>query len=66
MPDSTLSQSPDWHFLFPPRSRYLQHDTALDEVIKGDLSPSLSVKFSDEDVVKLVREPVALKRNQSK
>lgn len=45
---------------------YLQDDAALDEVVKGDLSPSLSVKLSNEDVMKLVREPVALKGNQSK
>lgn len=41
---------------------HLQDDAALDEVVKGDLPPSLSVKLSNEDVVKLVREPVPLKR----
>lgn len=41
---------------------HLQDDTALDEVIKCDLSSSLSVKFSDEDVMELIREPVALER----
>lgn len=43
---------------------YLQDDAALDEVIERDLPSSLPVKFSDEDVMELIREPVALeKRN---
>lgn len=37
----------------------LQDDAALDEVIKCDLPSSLPVKFSDEDVMELIREPVA-------
>lgn len=37
----------------------LQDDTALDEVIERDLPSSLPVKFSDEDVMELIREPVA-------
>lgn len=45
---------------------HLQDNAALDEVIKGDLPSSLSVKLADEDVVELVREPVALeKKDQS-
>lgn len=49
----------------PLRSpNYLQDDAALDEVIKRDLPPPLSVKLANEDVVKLVREPVPLKRKQ--
>ena len=45
----------------PPRAfrrRYLQHDAALDEVVEGDLPPALSVELPNEDVMKLVREPV--------
>ena len=45
----------------PPRAfwwRYLQHNAALDEVVEGYLPPALSVKLPNEDVVKLVREPV--------
>ena len=45
----------------PPRAfrwRYLQHDAALDEVVEGDLPPALSVELPNEDVVKLIREPV--------
>lgn len=42
----------------------LQDDAALDEVVEGDLSPSLSVKLSNEDVVKLVGQPVPLKRRR--
>lgn len=45
-----------------PRSRYLQDDAALDEVVKGDLPPSLSVELPNEGVVKLVREPVPWRR----
>lgn len=41
---------------------HLQDDATLDEVIKCDLPSSLPVKFSDEDVMELVREPVALER----
>lgn len=37
----------------------LQDDASLDEVIKGNLPSSLSVKLPNEDVVELVREPVA-------
>jgi len=40
----------------------LQDDAALDEVVKCDLPPSLSVELANEDVMKLVREPVPLKR----
>ena len=40
----------------------LQDNAALDEVIKCDLPSSLSVKFADEDVMELIREPVALER----
>lgn len=36
----------------------LQENASLDEVIKCDLPLSLSVRLSNEDVVKLVREPV--------
>lgn len=47
----------------PPRSpHYLQDDAALDEVVKCDLPPSLSVELANEDVMKLVGEPVPLKR----
>lgn len=35
----------------------LQHDAALDEVV-GDLPPALSVELPNEDVVKLIRQPV--------
>ena len=50
------------HRLRAPRSRYLQDDAALDEVVKGDLPPSLSVELPNEGVVKLVREPVPWRR----
>lgn len=49
----------------PPQSpNYLQDDAALDEVIKRDLPPSLSVKLANEDVMKLVREPVTFKEKR--
>ena len=48
----------------PPGSpNYLQDNAALDEVIKCNLPPSLSVKLANEDVMKLVREPVPWKRS---
>ena len=43
---------------------HLQDNAALDEVIKCDLPSSLSVKFADEDVMELIREPVALEREE--
>lgn len=49
-------------FQHPVASAHLQDDAPLDEVIKSNLPPSLPVKLADEDVVELVREPIALKR----
>lgn len=49
-------------FYSPQECRYLQNDAALDEIIESNLAPSLSVKLSNENVVKLVREPVPWKR----
>lgn len=43
---------------------HLQDNAALDEVIKCDLPSSLSVKFADEDVMELIRESVALEREE--
>lgn len=43
---------------------HLQDNAALDEVIKCDLPSSLSVKFADEDVMELIREPVAFEREE--
>ena len=51
-------QVPTAHHPRPSGGSYLQHDAALDEVVEGDLPPALSVKLPNEDVVKLVREPV--------
>lgn len=59
IPSSHLCMSQQTHMKLLD---HLQDDAALDEVIKCDLAPSLPVKFSDEDVMELIREPVALER----